>query len=103
MLKCQYTRQRTKLSRAKEHIENPKKRFPNVRSTFFDLTNVFETFKNQDVWNNDNPRLNLSLANTRARLRMTTLYYHAGLNNYLVAGTGNKVEDFGIGLLYKIW
>ena len=88
------------LSRAKEHIDYLKK-FPNVRSTFFDLTNVFETFKNQDVLNNDNPRLNLSLANTRARLRMTTLYYHAGLNNYLVAGTGNKVEDFGIGFYTK--
>ena len=89
------------VSRAKEHIENLKKRFPNVRSTFFDLTNVFDTFKNQDVWNNDNPQLNLSLANTRARLRMTTLYYFAGLNNYLVAGTGNKVEDFGIGFYTK--
>ena len=89
------------VTRAKQHIENLKKRFPNVRSTFFDLTNVFDTFKNQDVWNNDNPQLNLSLANTRARLRMTTLYYFAGLNNYLVAGTGNKVEDFGIGFYTK--
>ena len=89
------------ISRAKEHIENLKKRFPNVRSTFFDLTNVFDTFKNQDIWNNDNPQLNLSLANTRARLRMTTLYYFAGLNNHLVAGTGNKVEDFGIGFYTK--
>ena len=44
------------ISRAKEHIENLKKRFPNVRSTFFDLTNVFDTFKNQDIWNNDNPQ-----------------------------------------------
>ena len=89
------------VTRAKQHIENLKKRFPNVRSTFFDLTNVFDTFKNQDVWNNDNPQLNLSLANTRARLRMTTLYYFAGLNNHLVAGTGNKVEDFGIGFYTK--
>ena len=54
-----------------------------------------------DIWNNDNPQLNISLANTRARLRMTTLYYFAGLNNYLVAGTGNKVEDFGIGFYTK--
>ena len=89
------------VSRAKEHIENLKKKFPNVCSTFFDLTNVFDTFKNQDVLNNDNHQLNLSLANTRARLRMTTLYYFAGLNNYLVAGTGNKVEDFGIGFYTK--
>ena len=42
-----------------------------------------------------------SLVNTRARLRMTTLYYFAQLHNYLVAGTGNKVEDFGIGFYTK--
>ena len=43
----------------------------------------------------------MSLANTRARLRMTTLYYFAALNKYLVAGTGNKVEDFGVGFYTK--
>ncbi|MEX1131902.1 MAG: NAD(+) synthase, partial [Flavobacteriales bacterium] len=41
------------------------------------------------------------LANTRARLRMTTLYYFAGLLRHLVAGTGNKVEDFGVGFFTK--
>lgn len=46
-------------------------------------------------------QLNLSLANTRARLRMSTLYYFAGLHKYLVAGTGNKVEDFGVGFYTK--
>lgn len=45
--------------------------------------------------------LDLSLANSRARLRMTTLYYFAGLHKYLVAGTGNKVEDFGVGFYTK--
>jgi NAD+ synthase len=39
----------------------------------------------------------LTLANTRARIRMTSLYYVAGINSSLVAGTGNKVEDFGVG------
>eukprot|EP00918_Siedleckia_nematoides_P039767 GHVU01086439.1.p1 GENE.GHVU01086439.1~~GHVU01086439.1.p1 ORF type:complete len:177 (+),score=11.50 GHVU01086439.1:70-531(+) len=43
----------------------------------------------------------MALANTRARLRMTTLYYHAGLLGLLVAGTGNKVEDFGVGFYTK--
>ena len=43
----------------------------------------------------------MSLANTRARLRMSTLYYYAGLHGYLVAGTGNKVEDFGVGFYTK--
>ena len=43
----------------------------------------------------------LSLANTRARLRMTTLYYFAAFHRFLVAGTGNKVEDFGVGFYTK--
>ena len=43
----------------------------------------------------------LALANTRSRLRMTTLYYYAQNYNYLVVGTGNKVEDFGIGFFTK--
>ncbi|MDX5428596.1 MAG: NAD(+) synthase, partial [Bacteroidota bacterium] len=42
-----------------------------------------------------------SLVNARARLRMTTLYYFAQLYGYLVAGTGNKVEDFGVGFFTK--
>ncbi len=46
-------------------------------------------------------KVSLSLANTRARLRMSTLYYFAGLYGYLVAGTGNKVEDFGVGFYTK--
>ena len=43
----------------------------------------------------------LALANSRARLRMTSLYYLAGIHGYLVAGTGNKVEDFGVGFYTK--
>lgn len=43
----------------------------------------------------------MALANTRARLRMTTLYFYAGMYNLLVAGTGNKIEDFGIGFYTK--
>jgi NAD+ synthase len=43
----------------------------------------------------------LTMANTRARLRMTTLYAYAGHHKLLVAGTGNKVEDFGIGFYTK--
>ncbi|MDG1326849.1 MAG: NAD(+) synthase [Flavobacteriaceae bacterium] len=91
----------SQVSRAKLHIENLKKSFPNVSSTTFDLSGVFNTFKNQDLFDNDHHLLDLSLANTRARLRMTTLYYFAGLKKYLVAGTGNKVEDFGVGFYTK--
>ena len=39
--------------------------------------------------------------NVQSRLRMTTLYYYAQLNNFLVLGTGNKVEDFGVGFFTK--
>lgn len=91
----------TQVSRGREHIEQLKKRFPNVQNAEADLTKVFETFKNA-VPNCDNDvKLNLSLANTRARLRMTTLYYFAGIHGLLVAGTGNKVEDFGVGFYTK--
>jgi NAD+ synthase len=89
------------VARAREHIKNLKERFTNVSGAVADLTPVFETFK-QHVPDSDNPYLlDLTLANTRARLRMTTLYYFAGLHSALVAGTGNKVEDFGVGFFTK--
>lgn len=90
------------VSRAREHIEQLKKRFDNVCSVEVNLTSVFETFKSvvpTEV--DDATKLNLSLANTRARLRMTSLYYLAGIHGLLVAGTGNKVEDFGVGFYTK--
>ncbi len=91
----------TQVSRGREHIEQLKKRFPNVKNVETDLTLVFETFK-KEVPNSENKiKLNLSLANTRARLRMTTLYYLGGIHGLLVAGTGNKVEDFGVGFYTK--
>ena len=66
-----------------------------------ELTSLFETFKNQVPETTDVAKLNLSLANSRARLRMTTLYYFAGIHGLLVTGTGNKVEDFGVGFYTK--
>jgi NAD+ synthase len=69
--------------------------------TLADLTSVFETFKNEVPTDFEEHKLNLTLANTRARLRMTTLYYFAGVHGLLVAGTGNKVEDFGVGFFTK--
>jgi len=91
----------SQVSRAKEHIEQLKSRFPNVISAVADLTSVFETFKSEVPITNNESTVNLSLANTRARLRMTTLYYFAGIHGLLVAGTGNKVEDFGVGFYTK--
>lgn len=89
------------VNRTYEHIDQLKKRFSNVFNERADLTPVFETFKNQVPASENEAVLNLSLANTRARLRMTTLYYFAGLHGFLVAGTGNKVEDFGVGFFTK--
>lgn len=91
----------SQVSRGQEHIEQLKKRFPNVSSAIADLTPVFEAFKTEVPDSENQATLNLTLANTRARLRMTTLYYFAGLNHALVVGTGNKVEDFGVGFFTK--
>lgn len=91
----------TQVNRGKEHIDQLKKRFPNVKNNLTDLTSVFETFKTEVPVSENEAKLYLSLANTRARLRMTTLYYFAGIHGLLVAGTGNKVEDFGVGFYTK--
>ena len=91
----------THLSRAREHITMLTGRFTNVSEAIADLTPVFDTFKENVPTSNDQAQVDLTLANTRARLRMATLYYFAGLNNALVAGTGNKVEDFGVGFFTK--
>lgn len=89
------------VSRANEQIDFLKSKYKNVNSERIDLTPVFESFKTE-VSNDAKPEtVDLALANTRARLRMTTLYYHAGLYGLLVAGTGNKVEDFGVGFYTK--
>ena len=89
------------VARGREHINQLKNRFKNVTSTDVDLTNVFDDFKSIVPVVDNEYKVNLSLANTRARLRMTTLYYLAGINGLLVAGTGNKVEDFGVGFYTK--
>lgn len=89
------------VNRANEHMDQLKKRFPNVFNDRVDLTPSFEMFKNSVPTCENEKALNLTLANTRARLRMTTLYYLAGIHGFLVAGTGNKVEDFGVGFYTK--
>ncbi|WP_339755014.1 NAD(+) synthase [uncultured Winogradskyella sp.] len=89
------------VTRAQEHIAQLKKRFSNVSDTRADLTPVFEEFKTEVSLEGKQAVVDMALANTRARLRMTTLYYHAGLLGLLVAGTGNKVEDFGVGFYTK--
>lgn len=91
----------SQVSRAYNHIAWLKENFQSVKKIDVNLTPVFDSMidalpkveKEEDRF--------MSLANARARLRMTTLYYFAALNKYLVAGTGNKVEDFGVGFYTK--
>ncbi|TXE06859.1 NAD(+) synthase [Gelidibacter salicanalis] len=89
------------VSRGQEHIQQLKSRFTNVKEVLVDLTPVFEEFKTEVSLDGKQAIVDMALANTRARLRMTTLYYYAGLKGLLVAGTGNKVEDFGVGFYTK--
>ena len=84
------------LDRAHKHIDWLKSKYPNVKSLEFNLANTFETFKSLFPIENK-----LALANSRSRLRMITLYQLAGTYRGLVVGTGNKVEDFGVGFFTK--
>lgn len=91
----------SQVNRGNEHIKLLKDRFSNVSEVEVNLTSTFENFKTVVPQVKSSPKVDLALANTRARLRMTTLYYFAGLHGLLVAGTGNKVEDFGVGFYTK--
>ena len=74
-----------------------KEKFKNVEDHLINLDLLFETFKHSlSKFNNEH-----GMANSRARLRMVTLYQVAAANNGLVVGTGNKVEDFGVGFYTK--
>lgn len=84
--------------RGYEHINWLKSKFPEVSSSDIELTKTFQTMR--DVLPSEIQDW-LTMANTRSRLRMTTLYAFACHNKMLVAGTGNKVEDFGIGFFTK--
>ena len=89
------------VSRANEHIKWLENKFSNVSHHNLSLSDVFDSFVNELPPTDLKEEQLLSLANTRARLRMSTLYYFAALNRYLVAGTGNKIEDFGVGFYTK--
>lgn len=88
------------VSRAQEHIAQLQQQYPNVRSLQVDLTPTFEQFE-QTVSPNQDGQTLLAMANTRSRLRMLTLYYYGQIHHLLVAGTGNKIEDFGVGFFTK--
>ena len=84
--------------RSNEHINWLKNNFENVSSHEIDLTDVYDSFSNALPKANQDE---LSMANLRSRIRMSNLYVFASNKKYLVAGTGNKVEDFGVGFYTK--
>ena len=79
------------------HLKFLKDNFSNIETKIIELDRVFKTF--QDTMKNDDSEL--AFANSRSRLRMVTLYQIAQSNNGIVVGTGNKVEDFGVGFYTK--
>jgi len=96
------------LFRAHAHIEWLRENFSNVIPVEINLTRLFEIF---EMTTSGTSRINgytgesfnseLGYANSRSRLRMTTLYQIASDRNGIVVGTGNKVEDFGVGFFTK--
>lgn len=93
--------EQNQVTRANKHIEWLKSNFGNIDSQKIDLSLVYDDFENTVGHSKNEVAQQLSLANTRSRLRMTTLYYYAGIRNLIVAGTGNKIEDFGVGFYTK--
>lgn len=89
---------KSEFDRSTEHINWLKQNFKNVDSDTVDLTASFESIE-QALPNNIQDFL--TMANVRSRLRMITLYSFASHHKLLVAGTGNKIEDFGIGFFTK--
>jgi NAD+ synthase len=83
-------------SRSEEHISWLKGEFSNVSGKTVDLTETYKSLKATMEISSE-----LVLANAQSRLRMTTIYSFANEKGFLVAGTGNKVEDYGIGFFTK--
>jgi len=79
------------------HLKWLQDKFTNVETITIELDEVFRSFElTMTNFNNK-----LAFANSRSRLRMVTLYQIAQANNGIVVGTGNKVEDFGVGFYTK--
>jgi len=82
---------------SKAHLKWLKSKFSNIDEIIINLDDVFNVFeKTLSKLSNE-----LAFAHSRARLRLTTLYQVAGANNGIVVGTGNKIEDFGVGFFTK--
>ena len=86
------------IQRVNEHFSWLIEKFNNIETTEVDLTNVLESFSKII------PRemqTQLNMANLRSRIRMCALYLYSGYERKIVVGTGNKVEDFGVGFFTK--
>lgn len=98
VVKMPIRQHQAEIDRSLEHLVWLKKNFTNVNAEVLNLTPIFEKIeeefpqKVQDF---------LTMANTRSRLRMLTLYAYASHYRMLVVGTGNKIEDFGVGFFTK--
>ena len=86
------------LKNAQNHAKWLQNKYPNIDFLTIDLTDLFEKFTKTIP---KKYHSKLGLANSRARIRMLTLYQIAAQQNGIVVGTGNKVEDFGIGFFTK--
>ena len=102
LLELPIRQQADQVSRAKLHMQQLQARFDNVSADSVDLTPTFNQFAtDNEVSVEQFANKNLALANARSRLRMLTLYYYGQLHGLLVTGTGNKIEDFGVGFFTK--
>ena len=103
MLEMPIHQSQDQVTRARKHIDLITAKYKNTDSAVIDLTETFEAFKKSgvNVWGVTPEQHEFSLSNSRSRIRMTALYQFAGQLGYMVAGTGNKVEDFGIGFYTK--
>lgn len=103
MLEMPIHQSQDQVTRARKHIDLITAKYKNTDSAVIDLTETFEAFKKSgvNVYGVTPEQHEFSLSNSRSRLRMTALYQFAGQLGYMVAGTGNKVEDFGIGFYTK--
>lgn len=93
---------KNQIDRGQNHLNWLTTTFKNVQAVEVPLSGVFDTFlAAQSIQAKQTELTQLAEANSRARLRMTTLYYIAQCRLALVAGTGNKIEDFGVGFYTK--
>lgn len=103
MLEMPIHQAQDQVTRARKHIDLITAKYKNTDSAVIDLTETFEAFKKSgvNVVGVTPEQYEFSLSNSRSRIRMTALYQFAGQLGYMVVGTGNKVEDFGIGFYTK--